>query len=149
MKKRFLWIILSIFLLLPKAAFAAETPPYHITVNLTKNIVTVYGKDAVAIAHNLALETMKNLKLVPIYDIPMAEEVGVYRTVSENTISYPSDEREDIVKVAEEPVLTVKENEAAKEDISSAIVTTEPVKAAEDKEVIYEKQENRKQGRSR
>ena len=110
---------------------------------------TVYGKDAVAIAHNLALETMKNLKLVPIYDIPMAEEVGVYRTVSENTISYPSDEREDIVKVAEEPVLTVKENEAAKEDISSAIVTTEPVKAAEDKEVIYEKQENRKQGRSR
>lgn len=49
MKKRFLWIILSIFLLLPKAAFAAETPPYHITVNLTKNIVTVYGKDAAGI----------------------------------------------------------------------------------------------------
>lgn len=110
---------------------------------------TVYGRDAVAIAHNLAMETMKSLKLVPIYDIPMVEEVGVYRTVSENIISYPSEEREDIVKVAEEPVLTVKEDEAVKEDISSVIVETEPVKAAEDKEVVQEKQEDREQGRSR
>lgn len=110
---------------------------------------TVYGRDAVAIAHNLAMETMKSLKLVPTYDIPMVEEVGVYRTVSENIISYPSEEREDIVKAAEESVLTVKEDEAVKEDVSSVIVATEPVKAAEDKEVVQEKQEDREQGRSR
>lgn len=89
---------------------------------------TVYGRDAAVIAHNLALETMKSLKLVPIYDIPMLEEVGVYRTVSDNITSYPSEEREDI---------------------SSVIVATEPVKAVEDKEVVQEKQENREQGRSR
>lgn len=110
---------------------------------------TVYGRDAAAIAHNLALETMKSLKLVPIYDIPIVEEVGVYRAVSENTVSYPSGEREDIVKAAEEPVLMIKEDEAVKEDISSVIVATEPVKAAEDKEVVQEKQEDREQGRSR
>lgn len=46
MKKRFLWVVLTLLLLLPATAFAAETPPYRITVNLTKNIVTVYGKDA-------------------------------------------------------------------------------------------------------
>lgn len=89
---------------------------------------TVYGRDAAVIAHNLALETMKSLKLVPSYDIPMLEEVGVYRTVSENITSYSSKEREDI---------------------SSVIVATEPVKAVEDKEVVQEKQEDREQGRSR
>lgn len=36
-----------------------------------------------------------------------------------------------------------------REDISSVIVATEPVKAAEDREVVQEKQEDREQGRSR
>ncbi len=39
---------------------------------------TVYGKDAEAIAHDLARKTMKRLKLIPVIDIPMLKETGVY-----------------------------------------------------------------------
>ena len=46
---------------------------------------TVYGRDVQTIAHKLALEMMKEMKLVPIYDIPMADEIGAYSKVSERS----------------------------------------------------------------
>lgn len=48
MYKKILGILLAAVLLLPCAASAKETDtyPYRITVNLTDNIVTVYGKDS-------------------------------------------------------------------------------------------------------
>lgn len=46
MKKRILGMLLIAAMLLPGTVWAAEnTEPYRITVNLAKNIVTVYGKD--------------------------------------------------------------------------------------------------------
>lgn len=45
MGRKIIGILLAALLLLPSAAFAQGTPPYKITVNLTQNIVTVYGKD--------------------------------------------------------------------------------------------------------
>lgn len=44
---------------------------------------TVYGRDVSTIAHKLALEMMKEMHLVPIYDIPIADEIGVFNKVSE------------------------------------------------------------------
>lgn len=46
MSKRILGMLLVFAMLLPGTAWAAEnTEPYRITVNLEKNIVTIYGKD--------------------------------------------------------------------------------------------------------
>lgn len=40
---------------------------------------TIYGKECDVIANNLALELMSKLSLVPIYDIPVAPEQGIYK----------------------------------------------------------------------
>lgn len=53
---------------------------------------TVYGRDVQAIAHKMALEMMKEMKLVPIYNIPIADEIGVFNKVSEKA-SYHAEER--------------------------------------------------------
>ena len=47
MKKRMLgWLLFCLLLALPTGAWAEEKTPYSITVNLTKNIVTVYEQGA-------------------------------------------------------------------------------------------------------
>ena len=46
---------------------------------------TVYGKDVQTIAHKLAMEMMKEMRLVPIYDIPIADEIGAFNKVSEKS----------------------------------------------------------------
>lgn len=46
---------------------------------------TVYGKDVQTIAHKLAMEMMKEMHLVPIYDIPIADEIGAFNKVSEKS----------------------------------------------------------------
>lgn len=56
---------------------------------------TVYGKDVQTIAHKLAMEMMKDMKLVPIYDIPIKDEIGVYNKVSEKSEYAVEEERSE------------------------------------------------------
>lgn len=70
---------------------------------------TIYGKDVQTIAHKLAKEMMKEMRLVPIYDIPIADELGAYNKVSEKS-EYMNDD-----KVSEEKI-AVDDNEPEKSE---------------------------------
>ena len=110
---------------------------------------TVYGKDVQTIAHKLALEMMKEMKLVPIYDIPIADEIGASNKVSEkseyqtesndeNEKSYDADievDKEEILTEGNEPEkdsVPVEDNEQDIEQAaagsSNAATEQEPAK---------------------
>ena len=63
---------------------------------------TIYGKDVQTIAHKLAKEMMKEMRLVPIYDIPIADELGAYNKVSEKSEYMNDDKVSELEKIAVE-----------------------------------------------
>ncbi|MBE5871261.1 MAG: hypothetical protein E7294_08385 [Lachnospiraceae bacterium] len=77
---------------------------------------TIYGKDVQTIAHKLAKEMMKEMRLVPIYDIPIADELGAYNKVSEKSEYAAGNSVSDkteiaVTTIADKPTKDDKEND--------------------------------------
>lgn len=122
---------------------------------------TIYGKDVRTIAHKLAMEMMKDMQLVPIYDIPITDELGAYSKVSEKS-EYPAEEREEVKPVKDAEPERTEDIAGNKEEVPEAVeveeqnageMKTESEKKPEASETgsdLYEVPEHTKeQGRSR
>lgn len=99
---------------------------------------TIYGKDVQTIAHKLAKEMMKEMRLVPIYDIPIADELGAYNKVSEKS-EYMNDDRvSELEEIAVEDTLSEKPEYAAGNSVSDkteiAVTTIADKPTKDDKE---------------
>ena len=70
---------------------------------------TVYGREIQTIAHNMALEMMKEMHLVPAGDLAYQEETGIYGKVAENEPEYnaPDKQEEAIAGVVQEDTSTI------------------------------------------
>lgn len=63
---------------------------------------TIYGREIQIIAHNMALEMMKEMHLIPAGDLKYQEETGIYGKVAECEPGYGSTDKQDEAKLRDE-----------------------------------------------